>query len=72
MINKIYALANFLAVFNDLEIIGKILTFCFASFSKEFYMFNYIIKDRLFIKNNKKNKFLYISNPLKIIIKIII
>ncbi len=28
-------------------------------------MFNYIIKDRLFIKNNKKNKFLYISNPPK-------
>ena len=46
------SLANFLAVFNALEIIGKILTFFFASFSNEIFIFNYILKDRLLKKNN--------------------
>ena len=45
------SLANFLAVFNALEIAGKILTFLFASFSNEIFIFNYILKDRLYKKN---------------------
>ena len=46
------SLANFLAVFNALEIVGKILTFFFSSFSNEIFIFNYILKDRLYKKNN--------------------
>ena len=55
------SLANFLAVFNALEIIGKILTFFFASFSNEIFIFNYILKDRLLKKNNFSN----FANPPK-------
>ena len=54
------SLANFLAVFNALEIAGKILTFFFSSFSNEIFIFNYILKDRLYKKNNK-----FFSNPPK-------
>ena len=64
------SLANFLAVFNALEIGGKILTFFFASFSKEFFMFNFILRNRLYIKNNstllKNKRYLNVSNPPKI------
>ena len=61
------SLANFMAVFNALEIGGKALTFFFASFSKEFFMFNFILRSRL-IKNSskKKRKYINISNPPKI------
>ena len=55
------SLANFLAVFNALEIVGKILTFFFASFSNEIFIFNYILKDRLL----KKNKNFFGKNPPK-------
>jgi len=55
------SLANFLAVFNALEIVGKILTFFFASFSNEIFIFNYILKDRLLKKNNFPN----LGNPPK-------
>ncbi len=54
------SLANFLAVFNALEIVGKILTFFFASFSNEIFIFNYILKDRLYKKNST-----FFSNPPK-------
>ena len=54
------SLANFLAVFNALEIIGKILTFFFSSFSNEIFIFNYILKDRLYKKNST-----FFSNPPK-------
>ena len=54
-------LANFIGVFNGLEVAGRVLTFIFDSFSKEFFIFNYILKDRMFIKKKKKGK--YISNP---------
>ena len=36
------SLANYLTVYNTLEIAGKILTFLFASFSNEIFIFNYI------------------------------
>ncbi len=45
------SLANFLALYNALEIAGKILTFLLASFSNEIFIFNYILKDRLYKKN---------------------
>ena len=54
------SLANFLAVFNALEIAGKILTFFFSSFSNEIFIFNYILKDRLYKKNST-----FFSNPPK-------
>ena len=57
-------LANFIGVFNGLEVVGRILTFVFDSFSKEFFIFNYILKDRMFIKRKKGKK--YVSNPPKI------
>ena len=57
-------LANFIGVFNGLEVAGRILTFVFDSFSKEFFIFNYILKDRMFIKRKKGKK--YVSNPPKI------
>ena len=61
------ALANFMAIFNALEVVGKILTFFFASFSKEFFMFNYILRDRIYIKQSMINKeYIHISNPPKI------
>ena len=49
-------LANFIGVFNGLEVVGRVLTFVFDSFSKEFFIFNYILKDRMFIKKKKKRK----------------
>jgi len=55
------ALANFLAVFNALEIAGKILTFFFSSFSNEIFIFNYILKDRLY----KKSSLVLGKNPPK-------
>ena len=62
------SLANFMAVFNALEVCGKALTFFFASFSKEFFMFNYILRSRLIRKPIKKNQnFINVSNPPKII-----
>ena len=54
------SLANFLAVFNALEIAGKILTFFFSSFSNEIFIFDYILKDRLYKKNR-----MFFSNPPK-------
>ena len=57
-------LANFIGVFNGLEVVGRVLTFVFDSFSKEFFIFNYILKDRMFIKRKKGKK--YVSNPPKI------
>ncbi len=59
-------LASFLGVFNALEIIGRVLTFVFDCFSKEFFLFNFVLKDRMF-RNNKKRKF--VGNPPKIISK---
>ena len=62
------ALANFIGVFNALEIIGKIFSFFFASFSNEIFIFNYVLKDRIFrIEKNgknppKKNVFNYNNN----------
>ena len=56
-------LASFLGVFNALEVIGKVLTFVFDSFSKEFFIFNFILKDRMF-RNNKNSKL--VGNPPKI------
>ena len=53
-------LGNFIGVFEGLQVVGTILTFIFDSFSKEFFIFNFILKDRLFIKKRKKN---FISNP---------
>ena len=56
-------LASFLGVFNALEVIGKVLTFVFDSFSKEFFIFNFVLKDRMF-RNNKNSKL--VGNPPKI------
>ena len=56
-------LGGFIGVFNSLQGIGKIFTLLFDSFSKEFFIFNFIIKNRLFVK---KNKMIFISNPPKI------
>ena len=53
-------LGNFIGVFEGLEVVGTILTFIFDSFSKEFFIFNFILKDRLFIKKRKRK---FISNP---------
>ena len=50
-------LGNFIGVFNSFEFIGSLLTFIFDSFSKEIYIFNYVLRNRLFVK--KKN----LSNP---------
>ena len=53
-------LANFIGVFNALEIFGKIFSFFFASFSNEIFIFNYILNDRIFkikkIENIKNGK----------------
>ena len=54
-------LANFVGVFNSLQAIGRIFSFLFDSFSKEFFIFNFIIKDRLFIKKRRKSS--SIANP---------
>ncbi len=54
-------LANFVGVFNSLQAIGRIFSFLFDSFSKEFFIFNFIIKDKLFIKKRRKSS--YIANP---------
>ena len=54
-------LANFVGVFNSFQAIGGIFSFLFDSFSKEFFIFNFIIKDRLFIKKRRKSSF--IANP---------
>ena len=59
-------LASFLGVFNALEIIGRVLTFVFDCFSKEFFIFNFILKDRMFRNNNKRK---FVGNPPKIISK---
>ena len=56
-------LGDFIGVFNTLQGIGKFFTFLFDSFSKEFFIFNFIIKNRLFVKNNKRK---FIGNPPKI------
>ena len=56
-------LASFLGVFNALEIIGRVLTFVFDCFSKEFFIFNFILKDRMFRNNNKRK---FVGNPPKI------
>jgi hypothetical protein len=53
-------LGNFIGVFEGLEVVGTILTFIFDSFSKEFFIYNFILKDRLFIKKRKRK---FISNP---------
>ena len=53
-------LGNFIGVFEGLQVIGTILTFMFDSFFKEFYIFNFIIKDRIFINKNKRK---LIANP---------
>ncbi len=50
-------LGNFIGVFNSFEFIGSLLTFIFDSFSKEIFIFNYVLRNRLFVK--KKN----LSNP---------
>ena len=52
-------LGNFMGVFNGFEFIGSVLTFIFDSFSKEIFIFNYVLRNRLFVK--KKN----VSNPPK-------
>ena len=51
-------LANFIGIYDSLEIVTSFLTFIFESFSKEFFIYNFILKDKLF---NKKKKI--ISNP---------
>ena len=56
--------ANLLGVFNALEVIGRALTFIFDSFSKEFFIFNFILKDRMFRKNKKRT---FVGNPPKIV-----
>ena len=56
--------ANLLGVFNALEVIGRALTFVFDSFSKEFFIFNFILKDRMFRKNKKRT---FVGNPPKIV-----
>ena len=58
-------LASFLGVFNALEVIGRVLTFVFDSFSKEFFIFNFVLKDRMFKKI--KNKKRIVGNPPKIV-----
>ena len=54
------ALGNFMGVFNGFEFIGSLLTFIFDSFSKEIFMFNYVLRNRLFVKKK------LFSNPPKI------
>ena len=54
-------LANFVGVFNSFQAIGGIFSFLFDSFSKEFFIFNFIIKYILFIKKRRKSSF--IANP---------
>ena len=51
-------LANFIGIYDSLEIVTSFLTFIFESFSKEFFIYNFLLKDKLF---NKKKKI--ISNP---------
>ena len=51
-------LANFIGIYDSLEIVTSFLTFIFESFSKEFFIYNFLLKDKLF--NKKKN---IISNP---------
>ena len=51
-------LANFIGIYDSLEIVTSFLTFIFDSFSKEFFIYNFLLKDKLF---NKKKKI--ISNP---------
>ena len=53
-------LGNFIGIFEGLQVVGTILTFIFDSFSKEFFIYNFILKDRLFIKKRKRK---FISNP---------
>ncbi len=54
-------LANFIGIYDSLEIVTSFFTFIFDSFSKEFFIYNFILKDKLFQKKKK-----IISNPPKI------
>ena len=51
-------LANFIGIYDSLEIVTSFLTFIFESFSKEFFIYNFLLKDKLFKKKKK-----IISNP---------
>ena len=53
-------LANFIGIYDSLEIVTSFFTFIFDSFSKEFFIYNFILKDRLFIKKRNRK---FISNP---------
>ena len=56
-------LANFIGVLNALEFVGRFLSMIFYSFYNEIYIYNYILRDKIFINgvynnnNNKKKKF---------------
>ena len=55
-------LANFIGVLNALEFVGKFLSMIFYSFYNEIYIYNYILRDKIFFNgdysnNNNKKKF---------------
>jgi len=55
-------LANFIGVLNALEFVGRFLSIIFYSFYNEIYIYNYILKDKIYFNencnnNNKKKKF---------------
>ena len=48
-------LGNFIGVLNGLNVIGSIFTFIFDSFSKEIFIYNFNLKEKLLIQKNKKD-----------------
>ena len=48
-------LANFIGVLNALEFVGRFLSIIFYSFYNEIYIYNYILKDKIFFNENCNN-----------------